>query len=408
MVGRTCKIIKEMRKYILLTSIVVLVCSCGKEEGPGSVIPGRDKTPTIFPPGVVVSHAPKSDNVYFSSPAIEVLPDGSYIISHDVPRFSPSTTWIYRSEDKGRTWKKVSVVDNGLTWASLFFRDGALYIMGMQGKDSPCRIYKSTDRGDTWSTPSVIVDWHCHSSSVPVVEHNGRLWRGLEVIDPVDKVWPRKFNAMILSMDGSSDITKSSSWVRSNKLAFNPTYLGGLFGGWLEGNAVPAPDGTMKLIMRVEVPTANDGEYIAIIDVSEDGKSISFDPENGFVKMPGGAKKFCIRYDEVSKRYWTLSNYVKPQYKFMNPGKVRNTLSLCSSEDLRTWTMHKIVLEHEDVEYHGFQYVDWRSDGDDMVFVSRTSHDDGLGGAASYHDSNFITFHRVENFRSLVDNVIEY
>lgn len=397
-----------MRNINKLLVVLLTIVACEKENGPGAVSPGGDRVPTMFPPGVTISHAPKSDNIYFSSPAIEILPDGAYVISHDVPGLQPSTTWIYRSEDKGQTWEKVSVLNSGLTWASLFMYKGNLYIMGMKGKDSQCRIFKSTDRGDTWTGPVSLLNWNCHSSSVPVVEHNGRLWRGLEVIDPVDKVWPRKFNAMMMSMDMDADIQKSQSWVQSNKLPFNSTYLGGLFGGWLEGNAVPGPDGKMTLVMRVEVPTGNDGEYIAIIDVSDDGKTISFDPGNGFAKMPGGAKKFCIRYDERSERYWTLSNYVKPQYKFMNPGKVRNTLALCSSEDLKTWTMHKFILEHEDVEYHGFQYVDWRTDRNDMIFVSRTSYDDGIGGASSYHDSNFITFHRIENFRTLVNENIEY
>ncbi len=394
---------------VAVFSAILMVPSCGKEDIPGAMLPGsKDETPTVYPPGVTISHAPKSDNIYFSSPAIEVLSDGSYVISHDVPGLQPSTTWVYRSEDKGVTWKKVSVINTGLTWASIFEWKGVLYIMGMRGKDTPCRIFKSEDRGDTWSQPSVIVNKKCHSSSVPVIEHNGRLWRGLEVINPNDKVWPRKFNATMLSMDETSDIMNPSSWVQSNELSFDSRYLDGMFGGWLEGNAVPAPDGSMKLIMRVEIPTGNDGEYIAIIDVSDDGKTASFNPETGFVKMPGGAKKFCIKYDEQSKRYWTLSNYAKPEFKTMNPGKVRNTLALCSSADLREWTMHKFVLEHDDVEYHGFQYVDWEIDGNDMIFVSRTSYDDGLGGAASYHDSNFITFHKIEKFRDLQTSVINY
>ncbi len=48
---------------------------------------------------------------------------------------------------------------------------------------------------------------------------------------------------------------------------------------------------------------------------------------------------------------------------------------------------------------HGFQYVDWKFEGEDLIAVSRTAFDDGLGGAANYHDANFITFHRVCNFR---------
>ena len=38
-----------------------------------------------------------------------------------------------------------------------------------------------------------------------------------------------------------------------------------------------------------------------------------------------------------------------------------------------------------------------------MLLVSRTSYDDGLGGAVKTHDANFLTFHRVPGFRDLAD-----
>jgi hypothetical protein len=59
------------------------------------------------------------------------------------------------------------------------------------------------------------------------------------------------------------------------------------------------------------------------------------------------------------------------------------------------------VLYHPDRETHGFQYVDWQFDGDDVVAACRTAFDDGFGGARRAHDANFLTFHRVPNFRRL-------
>ena len=56
-------------------------------------------------------------------------------------------------------------------------------------------------------------------------------------------------------------------------------------------------------------------------------------------------------------------------------------------------------MNHHDPKTHAFQYVDWQIDADDMIFVSRTAHDDGVGGANNAHDSNYITFHRIEHFR---------
>ncbi|MHB8524102.1 MAG: sialidase family protein [Limisphaerales bacterium] len=60
-----------------------------------------------------------------------------------------------------------------------------------------------------------------------------------------------------------------------------------------------------------------------------------------------------------------------------------------------------VVLYHPDPEQHGFQYVDWQFDGEDLIAVSRTADDDGLGGAHTQHDANFLTFHRFHNFRGL-------
>jgi hypothetical protein len=60
-----------------------------------------------------------------------------------------------------------------------------------------------------------------------------------------------------------------------------------------------------------------------------------------------------------------------------------------------------IVLYHPDLARHGFQGVDWLFDGDDLIAFSRTAYDDGQGGAGNFHDTNFLTFHRVHNLRAL-------
>jgi hypothetical protein len=109
--------------------------------------------------------------------------------------------------------------------------------------------------------------------------------------------------------------------------------------------------------------------------------------------MPGGAVKFTIRFDPQTKRYWSIVN---PQ---TNPAAVRNRSALTSSKDLRDWRIERILFEHPDKEKHAWQYVDWLFEGNDIILVSRTAFDDNLGGAHNYHDANFMTFHRLENFR---------
>ncbi|MDO4756369.1 MAG: hypothetical protein Q4A54_08495 [Parabacteroides sp.] len=187
---------------------------------------------------------------------------------------------------------------------------------------------------------------------------------------------------------------------------YDSTYLQGRFNGWLEGNVVVGPEGQLFDILRVDAKIKGE-EYAAFVEISKNGKKASFNPEKGFIPFPGGSKKFTIRYDEVSQRYWMLTNYVKPEYRQFTPSRIRNTQALCSSTDLKSWTIHQFVLEHPDIDKHGFQYVEWLFSGDDILFLSRTAYDEPNGGANNYHDANYLTFHRIENFRDLINSSIE-
>jgi hypothetical protein len=50
------------------------------------------------------------------------------------------------------------------------------------------------------------------------------------------------------------------------------------------------------------------------------------------------------------------------------------------------------------MERVGFQYADFGFDGDDLIFLCRTS----MNGSYHFHDANYSTFHRVKNFREIV------
>ena len=78
-------------------------------------------------------------------------------------------------------------------------------------------------------------------------------------------------------------------------------------------------------------------------------------------------------------------------------------MSLCSSTNLRDWKEDCRVLSYKAGSVVvkkgsrvGFQYADWQFDGNDIIAVIRTSWD-GL----DYHDSNYILFRRIKNFRTL-------
>ena len=93
---------------------------------------------------------------------------------------------------------------------------------------------------------------------------------------------------------------------------------------------------------------------------SDDGKRATFDPAHDFVRMPGASsKKFTIRKDSVTNKYWSLVNWIQakdlPQLEeSKRPDKIRNTLALASSPDLKDWTVERIVLHHPDTKKHAF------------------------------------------------------
>lgn len=362
-------------------------------------------------PGVVIDHsAAKTGRFIAGSPSIAILEDGTYIAKGD--DYGPAVgaselVRIYRSTDKGATWKEIGEIE-GLTWASLFLHRGALYMMGTSAGHGLGHvvIVRSTDGGMTWTKPSdqenglIFPDLSYHTAPVPVVVHGGRIWRTMEDEKGPGK-WGTNFRAFLLSAPEDADLLKASSWTMSDTLGYDPARLGGNFKGWLEGNTTIGPGGTPVNVLRVSLSSG--GATAALIHYDEEGKTSRFDAAEDFIRFPGGSTKFHILFDPRSNLYWALSNAVPEKHDSPSYGQsmIRNTLVLMTSGDLRSWDIRKTVLYHPDISKHGFQYPAFVFEGEDMIFVSRTAYDDGVGGAYRQHDTNYFTFHRIRDFRKL-------
>jgi len=359
-------------------------------------------------PGVVINHIAASSKVYLGSAGIAVLGNGDYVAKHD--EFGPGSTergeaitQVFRSADRGATWSHLATVKN-MYWASIFVHRGDLYLMGTSRNHGDTVIRRSTDGGKTWSVAKdrksgiLLDDAKFHCAPVPIAVHGGRLWRGMEDAEGPGN-WGSHFRAFMMSAPVDCDLLDAGNWTSSDRLGRNPQWLGGKFGGWLEGNAVVTPEGGIVDILRVDYRPA--GGKAAIIHISDDGKEATFDPHNGLIDFPGGCKKFTIRFDPVSWMYWSLSNPVLPRHRGSNPERVRNAVGLIRSKDLRQWEIRCILLYHGDTSKHGFQYIDWLFDGPDIIAASRTAFGQGARAAHNQHDANYLTFHRFKDFRTL-------
>ena len=230
----------------------------------------------------------------------------------------------------------------------------------------------------------------------------GRIYRAFEDCDPCK--WGNGFQSCVISVGEDVDLLDAVNWTMSNKVAFNPDWVPSEWGqlknpGWLEGNAVEAPNGEIWNILRFHSDPLVD--KAAVVRIYDDGQRAIFNPEEGFIELPGGMTKFSIRRDPETQLYLTLSNNNTDP----SCAAQRNVLSLHISEDLVHWHHRKTLiaddsdLSHADsLRYVGFQYVDWQFDGDDLIYLVRTAY----GGAHNFHDANRVTFHRLEGFRNFL------
>jgi hypothetical protein len=392
---------KQMQKIAKQVLIVCLIAFSFSKQ----VMYAQNKIDDI---GVVIDHSKASTQIYLGSPTIIILKNGNYLASHgEVGPNSNHTTnpkaHISISKDKGVSWERIATL-NKIMWANLFFHGDAIYLMGVSKEYGDLVIRKSIDNGTTWTqakdhTSGLLrTDFEYHTAPVPVVKHKGRIYRAVEVRNP-GYGWGFNFETLIISAAMDSDLLQAENWKMSNRLHFDQRWLGT---AWLEGNVVVTTEDKLVNILRVHY--TEHGGKIARVSYDTDTNKISFNPDKDFFNFPGGSKKFTIRFDEKTKRYWTLSNHIKDMG--YNPERTRNCLTLSSSKDLLNWEVHEEILYHPDLEKHGFQYADWQFDGNDIISIIRTAYDDEYGGADNQHNNNYMIFKRIKNYNERSKNKI--
>jgi len=360
----------------------------------------------------VIHHIPKSSGLYIGSPSITEF-NGSLIVSHDDfgPKSDSQTTYIFCSKDSGISWKLLSII-KGCYWSTLFVHNNRLYIMGTSRQYGYAVIRESTDGGISWSTPIneklglISSTDNFHTAPVPVVEYMGRIWRCYEHRVPADG-WAQNFRPIIFSAPLGCDLLDSSNWMLSNEIVFNSRWVNGT-NGWLEGNLVVSREGNILDVLRVDQDLSHNGAIAYTVHLSKRSENgeLTFNVSEDIINLPGGGVKFTIRYDEGSQLYWTLANVIDNKTREEYPQlilatKFRNLLVLQNSPDLQNWKQVVVVDYNEEPLFHGYQYADWVFSGDNILAVIRVADNDEEGGAEDFHNTNYLWFKKIKNFRCL-------
>jgi len=343
---------------------------------------------TGFVPGSIVNYLHPEDDAcsysgkYLSSPSIVMLQDGGLIAAHDIfaPGHPQNVSVIMRSDSRGKYWRYLTDL-MPCFWPTLFMHKDALYAIGVSNEYGDLLIGRSDSEGLGWSTPTVISRGSCfsgeygiHKGAVPVLRAHGRLWIAIEY-----GAWQRRgqkgsFASGVYSIDENADLLDAENWQCTGFLQYDPAWPGADEDavGAIEGNLVLSPEGEVLNILRC-------GRDKALV-LSVDPRRPEALPEfREFINFPMAHSKFVIRRHE-NGLYYALGN----------TGELRNVLSLYSSKDLKNWELVKHIIDasYMDKEKIAFQYPDFCFDGDELLVVLRTA----FNGAASFHDSNYITF----------------
>lgn len=337
---------------------------------------------------------------YLCSPSLIKHPKGFLLASMDL--FAGGTpqnlTLIFRSDDNGKTWHYVSEL-MPCFWGKLFIHNDDIYMLSCSTEYGDLLIGKSTDEGRTFSAPVALLrgsngkSGNCgiHKNPQNMVIYNNRIYETLEW-----GTWENKefgHAAMVMSCDVNADLLVPENWSFSEPVKFDyfvpelcelekPTMT-------IEGTLAVSPENELLNIMRFG---KRNTALAYKVDTDNPDAPLKY---HSLIHFEANFSKFMIKYDEISKKYYSVATRLYES----SPDNARNLLSLMASADLKNWYTVYDILDHRNANHEevGFQYVDFSFDGNDIIFQCRTA----VNNADNFHNSNYATFHRIENFRDI-------
>ncbi|MBR5507130.1 MAG: hypothetical protein IKV88_03690, partial [Clostridia bacterium] len=286
----------------------------------------------------------------------------------------------------------------------LFIHKNDVYMLGCSTEFGDLLIGKSTDGGKNFCAPSVIFRGSngklgkggFHKNPQNIVHFNGRIYETLEwACWDDERKTLGKHGAMVMSCDENDDLMLAENWSLTEPKEFSPNDAPELSDlpettPTIEGTLVVSPQNELLNIMRF----GKDGYAIAYeADQNDHDAKLRY---HGLMKFDAHLAKFMIQYDEQTKTYITIANYI---YDY-NIKRARNLLCLMSSDDLTQWKTVSVLHDGRDNDwfYWGVQYAAFEIVGNDIIYLARTA----INNPHNYHDANYSTFHRIENFRDML------
>lgn len=353
--------------------------------------------------GAIVNYVHPEDRCYGyagycpANPTLIRHPEGFLLASMDLfgAGYPQNLTLIYRSDDEGKTWHYVSELFP-CYWGKLFLYEGDVYMLSVTTEYGDLLIGKSTDGGKTFKEPVTLLrgsngkngETGVHKCPQPMVAFDGRIWGTLEYGS-----WGRGFHAaMVMSAPLGSDLLDADSWSFSEPVKYDPDWPGlpkGESPGNIEGNLVVI-EGKLYNVMRYQMEKLerNCGLVMAYeVDTKNPENPLTF---SHCIEFPGNHAKFEIKYDERTKKYYSLISRIWEPEAYWK----RCLFSLMASDDCEHWEVLEDIMDmrNENPKKFGFQYTDFIIESDRLLYLCRTA----MNGAESYHNSNYIIFDTIQ------------
>lgn len=314
---------------------------------------------------------PGADRVSLGHPSVLALPGGRILAAVDLlgpgvrdltgtkGRYADTQHWmqgrVFASADEGQTW--TCKLEYGFGQACLFRDGNQVYLLGHHG---PLMIIKSPDGGETWSKPEELrpkgggAETYSHSPCSVLHAHGQVYAVVMRAPDATGRrrVMPGTLMPVLLRAMEGSNLLNARSWTWSEPapdcetlapwesvdgfgLPFyeTPSATAGASRhpwsprpGWMHPHAVCISDpqhywhaASGRPIHVLAAAESQRGNLAGQLRYTEDGAGVmrpavpavpSGKPQF-WLPLPGGNRKFDIRYDADSKCYWLLSNQVR-------------------------------------------------------------------------------------------------